>query len=448
MFRKILIANRGEIALRVLRACHELGIKTVVVYSEADRDSLPVKLADESYCIGPAQSTNSYLNIPNIISAAVVSGAEAIHPGYGFLAENARFAQICEDHGIKFIGPAADVIEGMGDKINAKELMKRNGVPTVPGTDGPIEDLVEAQRIAEEMGYPVIIKAAAGGGGRGMRIVQHPGQFQEQAELAQQEALSAFGNGAVYLEKYLEEPRHIEFQVVVDQRGNAIHLGERDCSVQRRHQKLLEEAPSPSLNPDLRARMGDSAIKAIKSLQYEGVGTVEFLLDRHGNYYFMEINTRIQVEHPVTELITRVDLVKEQIRIAAGAPLSLSQEDVRIEGHAIECRINAEDPDKGFRPSPGTITAYLAPGGPGVRVDSHVYPGYTIPPFYDSMVAKLIVWGEDRATAIARMQRALSEYAITGVKTTIPLHEKILDNAFFRKGEVYTNFLPRRILGG
>ncbi|MBO9541468.1 acetyl-CoA carboxylase biotin carboxylase subunit [bacterium] len=448
MFRKILIANRGEIALRVLRACEELGVKTVVVYSEADRDSLPVKLADEAYCIGPAQSTQSYLNIPNIISAAVVSGAEAIHPGYGFLAENARFAQICQDHGLKFIGPSADVIEGMGDKINAKDLMKRAGVPTVPGTDGPIEDLAEATRLAEEMGFPVIIKAAAGGGGRGMRIVQHPGQFQEQAELAQQEAVAAFGNGAVYLEKYLEEPRHIEFQVIVDQAGNAIHLGERDCSVQRRHQKLLEEAPSPSLTPELREKMGKDAIKAVTALAYEGVGTVEFLLDRHGNYYFMEINTRIQVEHPVTELISRVDLVQEQIRIAAGAPLSLKQEDVRLTGHAIECRINAEDPDKGFRPSPGTITAYLTPGGPGVRVDSHVYPGYTIPPYYDSMVAKLVVWAEDRPKAIARMQRALNEYAITGVKTTIPLHQKILDNAFFRKGEVYTNFLPRRILGG
>lgn len=448
MFRKILIANRGEIALRVLRACDELGIKTVVVYSEADRDSLPVKLADEAYCIGPAPSPQSYLNIPNIISAAVVSGAEAVHPGYGFLAENAKFAQICEDHGLKFIGPSAPVIEGMGDKINAKDLMKQNGVPTVPGTDGPISDLAEAERIAEEMGYPVIIKAAAGGGGRGMRLVQHPGQFGEQAEMAQQEALAAFGNGSVYLEKYLEEPRHIEFQVVVDQMGNAIHLGERDCSVQRRHQKLLEEAPSPSLTPELRERMGRDAIKAIKALAYEGVGTVEFLVDKHGQHYFMEINTRIQVEHPVTELISRVDLVQEQIRIAAGKPLSIKQEDVKLLGHAIECRINAEDPDKGFRPHPGTIEGYVPPGGPGVRVDSHVYPGYSIPPHYDSMVAKLIVWAEDRPRAIARMQRALGEYAITGVKTTIPLHQKILDNAFFRKGEVYTNFLPRRILGG
>jgi acetyl-CoA carboxylase biotin carboxylase subunit len=448
VFRKILIANRGEIALRVLRACDELGIKTVVVYSEADRDSLPVKLADEAYCIGPAPSPQSYLNIPNIISAAVVSGAEAVHPGYGFLAENAKFAQICEDHGLKFIGPSAPVIEGMGDKINAKDLMKQNGVPTVPGTDGPISDLAEAERIAEEMGYPVIIKAAAGGGGRGMRLVQHPGQFGEQAEMAQQEALAAFGNGSVYLEKYLEEPRHIEFQVVVDQMGNAIHLGERDCSVQRRHQKLLEEAPSPSLTPELRERMGRDAIKAIKALAYEGVGTVEFLVDKHGQHYFMEINTRIQVEHPVTELISRVDLVQEQIRIAAGKPLSIKQEDVKLLGHAIECRINAEDPDKGFRPHPGTIEGYVPPGGPGVRVDSHVYPGYSIPPHYDSMVAKLIVWAEDRPRAIARMQRALGEYAITGVKTTIPLHQKILDNAFFRKGEVYTNFLPRRILGG
>lgn len=448
MFRKILIANRGEIALRVLRACEELGVKTVVVYSEADRDSLPVKLADEAYCIGPGPSNRSYLNIPNLIAAAELSGAEAVHPGYGFLSENARFAEICKDHGLKFIGPSPYVIERMGDKIKAKETMKAAGVPTVPGSDGPITDPQEAERLATEMGYPVIIKAAAGGGGRGMRIVQHAGQFQEQMELAQQEALASFGNGEVYLEKYLEEPRHIEFQIVMDQRGNAIHLGERDCSIQRRHQKLLEEAPSPRLTPELRERMGQDAVRAALFIGYEGVGTIEFLLDKHGNYYFMEMNTRIQVEHPVTEMITRFDLVQEQIRIAAGAPLSRTQDEVIFEGHAIECRINAEDPEKGFRPSPGVIDAYVPPGGPWVRVDSHVYPGYSIPPNYDSMIAKLIVWGETRDKAIARMQRALGEYAITGVKTTIPLHEKILDNAFFRKGEVYTNFLQRRILGG
>ncbi|MNK77909.1 Biotin carboxylase [compost metagenome] len=448
MFRKILIANRGEIALRILRACEEMGIKTVVVYSEADRDSLPVKLADEAYCIGPGPSNRSYLNIPNLIAAAELSGAEAVHPGYGFLSENARFAEICKDHGLKFIGPSPYVIDKMGDKIKAKETMKAAGVPTVPGSDGPIVDPQEAERLATEMGYPVIIKAAAGGGGRGMRVVQHAGQFIEQMELAQNEALASFGNGEVYLEKYLEEPRHIEIQVVMDQRGNAIHLGERDCSIQRRHQKLLEEAPSPRLTPELRERMGSDAVRAAQFIGYEGVGTVEFLLDKHGNYYFMEMNTRIQVEHPVTELITRFDLVQEQIRIAAGAPLSRTQEQVKFEGHAIECRINAEDPDKGFRPSPGVIDAYVPPGGPWVRVDSHVYPGYSIPPNYDSMIAKLIVWAEDRDKAIARMQRALGEYAITGVKTTIPLHEKILDNAFFRKGEVYTNFLQRRILGG
>ncbi len=448
MFRKILIANRGEIALRVLRACEEMGIKTVVVYSEADRDSLPVKLADEAYCIGPAPSNRSYLNIPNLIAAAELSGAEAVHPGYGFLSENARFAEICQDHGLKFIGPSPYVIDRMGDKIKAKETMKSAGVPTIPGSEGPIVDAQDAERLATEMGYPVIIKAAAGGGGRGMRVVQHAGQFQEQMDLAQQEALASFGNGEVYLEKYLEEPRHIEFQVLMDQRGNAIHLGERDCSIQRRHQKLLEEAPSPRLTPELRARMGHDAVRAAQFIGYEGVGTVEFLLDKHDQYYFMEMNTRIQVEHPVTEMITRMDLVQEQIRIAAGAPLSRTQEEVRFEGHAIECRINAEDPEKGFRPSPGVIDAYVPPGGPWVRVDSHVYPGYSIPPNYDSMIAKLIVWGEDRNKAIARMQRALGEYAITGVKTTIPLHEKILDNAFFRKGEVYTNFLQRRILGG
>lgn len=448
MFRKILIANRGEIALRVLRACQELGIQSVVVYSEADRDSLPVKLADEAYCIGPAPSIASYLQVHNILSAAVVSGAEAIHPGYGFLAENARFAQMCVDHGITFIGPSPSVIEGLGDKVRAREIMRAVGVPTVPGSDGPIEDLDAAREVAGRLGYPVIIKAAAGGGGRGMRVVQHPGQFREQAELARQEALASFADGSIYLEKYLEEPRHIEFQVVVDREGRAVHVGERDCSIQRRHQKLLEESPSPSLDPDLRRRMGEDALKAILALPYEGVGTVEFLLDRHGKHYFLEINTRIQVEHPVTELVYGIDLVQAQIRIAAGGALPWSQADLVPRGHAIECRINAEDPELGFRPSPGTVVAYLPPSGPGVRVDSHVYPGYTIPPHYDSMVAKLLVWAEDRDRAIARMQRALDEFAITGVRTTIPLHQSILDNAFFRRGEVYTNFLVRRILGG
>ncbi|MBM3269770.1 MAG: acetyl-CoA carboxylase biotin carboxylase subunit [Candidatus Sericytochromatia bacterium] len=448
MFRKVLIANRGEIALRVMRACAELGIKTVVIHSEADRDTLAVRLADEAVCIGPAATTQSYLNVPNIVSAAMLTGAEAVHPGYGLLSENARFAEICRDHGLKFIGPSPEAIAQMGDKIQALTLMKRLGVPTIPGSDGPVNDHVEAEKVAREMGYPVIIKAAAGGGGRGMRVVHNPRKFLDELGMAQSEALAAFGNGEVYLEKYLEEPRHIEIQILADRYGKCIHLGERDCSIQRRHQKLLEEAPSPSLTPRLRARMGEAALKAVKALSYEGVGTVEFLLDKYGNFYFMEMNTRIQVEHPVTEMITGLDLVTRQILVAAGEPLAIKQEDVQLRGHAIECRINAEDPARDFRPSPGTIDAYVPPGGPGVRVDSHCYPGYTIPPHYDSMIAKLVVWAEDRDRAIARMQRALGEYAITGVRTTIPIHQRILENAFFRKGEVYTNFLQRRILGG
>ena len=447
MFRKILIANRGEIALRIMRACSELGIKTVVVHSEADRDSLPVRLADQAVCIGPAPTNQSYLNIPQIVSAAMLTGAEAVHPGYGLLAENARFAEICRDHGLKFIGPTPEAIAQMGDKIAALSLMKKLGVPTIPGSDGPVDGEVEAEKIAREIGYPVIVKAAAGGGGRGMRVVHNPRKFLDELATAQAEAAAAFGNGQVYLEKYVEEPRHIEIQVLADKYGRAVHLGERDCSIQRRHQKLLEEAPSPSLTPRLRARMGEMALKAVKALDYEGVGTIEFLLDKHGNFYFMEMNTRIQVEHPVTEMITGLDLVARQIRVATGEPLDLKQESIQFRGHAIECRVNAEDPAKDFRPSPGTIDAYVPPGGPGVRIDSHCYPGYTIPPHYDSMIAKLIVWAEDRPSAIARMQRALGEFAITGVRTTIPIHQRILENAFFQKGEVYTNFLQRRILG-
>ncbi|MEB3195785.1 MAG: acetyl-CoA carboxylase biotin carboxylase subunit [Candidatus Sericytochromatia bacterium] len=447
MIKKVLIANRGEIALRVLRACQELDIDAVVVFSEADRESLPVRLAHESVCIGRAAASDSYLNAQSILSAAAITGCDAIHPGYGFLAENARFAEMAEAHGFTFIGPEPDAIAKMGDKASARELMKQAGVPVVPGSEGIVADPDAALALAEAIGYPVLIKATAGGGGRGMRVAHHPRDLQDNLKMAVKEAEAAFGSGDVYLEKYLEEPRHIEFQVIADTHGHVVHLGERDCSVQRRHQKLLEEAPSPALTPDLRDRMGAAALKAAQAVSYRGVGTVEFLLDRHGQFYFMEMNTRIQVEHPVTELITGIDLIKEQIRIASGEPLGYSQADIHFQGHAIECRINAEDPDRDFQPCPGTIQAYAAPGGPGVRVDSHCYPGYAIPPFYDSMIGKLIVWAPDRRQAIARMSRALGEYAITGISTTIPLHERILGNAFFRNGEVYTNFVQRRILG-
>lgn len=447
MFRKILIANRGEIALRIIRACNELGIGTVAVYSEADKDSLHVQMADEAYCIGPAPSIRSYLNIPNIISVADISGAEAIHPGFGFLSENAKFAEICRDHGIKFIGPSPEAIRSMGDKNTAKQTAIDAGVPVIPGSGGLIESLQQAVETAEKIKYPVIIKATAGGGGKGMRVVQNEAELKDMLERAQAEAGASFGNTGVYMEKYLEEPRHIEIQIVADQSGSIVHLGERDCSIQRRHQKLLEEAPSPAVSQKLREKMGESATKLAAAVNYEGVGTIEFLLDKDHNFYFMEMNTRLQVEHGVTEILTSVDLVKEQIRIAGGQKLSFSQKDIRFHGHVIECRINAEDPEKNFMPSAGNIVAYMPPGGPGVRVDSHVYPGYTIPPYYDSMVGKLMVWGKDRTEAIARMERALNEYAITGIKTTIPFHLTILNNAFFRRGDVYTNFIQRRILG-
>ncbi|MEB3329156.1 MAG: acetyl-CoA carboxylase biotin carboxylase subunit [Candidatus Sericytochromatia bacterium] len=447
MIKKVLIANRGEIALRVLRAAQELDLEAVVVFSEADRESLPVRLAHEAVCIGRGPATDSYLNVQNILSAAAVTGCDAIHPGYGFLAENARFAEMAGAHGFKFVGPSPSAIAQMGDKATARSLMLAAGVPVVPGSQGVVGDPDQARALAEAIGYPVLIKATAGGGGRGMRVAHHPRDLVDNLKLATKEAAAAFGNGEVYLEKYLEEPRHIEFQIIADAHGSVIHLGERDCSVQRRHQKLLEEAPSPALTPELRARMGQAAIEVARAVRYEGVGTVEFLLDRHGAFYFMEMNTRIQVEHPVTELVTGIDLVKEQLRIAAGEPLGYGQDEVRIEGHAIECRINAEDPERDFQPCPGTIQAYVAPGGPGVRVDSHAYPGYAIPPYYDSMIGKLIVWAPDRKQAIARMSRALGEYAITGISTTIPLQERILGNAFFRSGEVYTNFVQRRILG-
>ncbi|MDW7675578.1 MAG: acetyl-CoA carboxylase biotin carboxylase subunit [Bacillota bacterium] len=445
MFNKILIANRGEIAVRIIRACRELNIKTVAVYSEADREALHVKMADEAFCIGPAQSNRSYLNIPNIISTAQVAKADAIHPGYGFLSENPYFAEIAETSKIKFIGPPASAIEAMGAKAVARETMIKAGVPVVPGTKGIINSEEEAKKVAEEIGYPVMIKASAGGGGKGMRIAQGPADLTKALQTAQREAEAAFGNGAVYVEKYVEEPRHIEIQILADSHGNVVFLGERDCSVQRRNQKLIEEAPSVALTEGMRQEMGQVAVKAAKAVNYVGAGTVEFLLDKYGNYFFIEMNTRIQVEHTVTEMITGLDLIKEQIRIAAGEPLGYQQEDIKINGWAIECRINAERPEKNFMPSPGKITNYLPPGGFGVRLDSAAYQGYNIPPFYDSMIGKLIVWGQTREEAINRMERALSEFVIEGVYTTIPFHMLILENAFFRRGEVYTNFIQRRI---
>ncbi|MDR3541858.1 MAG: acetyl-CoA carboxylase biotin carboxylase subunit [Desulfosporosinus sp.] len=447
MFKKILIANRGEIALRVIRACRELDIQTVAVFSEGDREALHVKAADEAVCIGPVASAKSYLNIPNIISAAELTGVDAIHPGYGFLSENARFAEICESCGITFIGPSPQAIETMGDKARARKTMIEAGVPVVPGSKEIIKDEEIAAAIAEDIGYPVLIKASAGGGGKGMRVAQNSKELRSSIQAAQNEAQAAFGNSEVYLEKYVEEPRHIEFQIIGDKYGNVVHLGERDCSLQRRHQKLLEEAPSSAITPELRAKMGAVAVKAAKSANYSNAGTIEFLLDRHGNFYFIEMNTRIQVEHPVTELVTGLDLVKEQIRLAAGELLGFTQRDIQISGWAIECRINAENPDKNFMPSPGTIKIYHVPGGPGVRVDSAAYQGYTVPPYYDSMIGKLIVWGATRQEAIARMKRALEEFVIEGIYTTIPFHLKVLDNAFYRRGEVYTNFIQRRILG-
>ncbi|KLU61355.1 biotin carboxylase [Peptococcaceae bacterium CEB3] len=447
MFKRILIANRGEIALRIIRACRELDIETVAVFSEADRESLHVKAADEAVCIGPAATSKSYLHIPNIISAAELTGVDAIHPGYGFLAENARFAEICESCGITFIGPAAEAIENMGDKAKARQTMIASGVPVVPGSPGPVDDLAQAEEIAGKIGYPVLIKASAGGGGKGMRVAQNARELSKSVQAARAEAHASFGNSEIYLEKYVEEPRHIEFQILADKFGEVVHLGERDCSLQRRNQKLLEESPSSAMTPELRARMGRVAVEAARAAKYSNAGTIEFLLDKHKNFYFIEMNTRIQVEHPVTEFVTGMDLVKEQIRLAAGEPLGLCQEDVQMRGWAMECRINAENPEKNFMPSPGTIELYHAPGGPGVRVDSAAYQGYRIPPHYDSMIGKLIVWGSDRDEAVQRMKRALEEFVIEGVATTIPFHLKVLDNAFFRRGEVYTNFIQRRILG-
>lgn len=419
-----------------------MGIRTVAVYSQADSESLHVKLADEAFCIGPAPAIRSYLHIPALISTAVVTGADAIHPGYGFLAENANFAQICADHRVKFIGPSVEALNGMGDKSTAREIMRKAGVPIVPGTQGLVEDEREAFSIAEEIGFPVIIKATAGGGGKGMRIARDAADLSRALSGARSEAQAAFGDGGVYIEKYLKPIRHIEIQIMADSHGNVIHLGERDCSVQRRHQKLIEEAPSPAITPALRAKMGEAAVKAARNIGYEGAGTVEFIFC-DGKFYFMEMNTRIQVEHPVTEMISGADLIKEQIRVAAGEKLSLRQEDVSIYGHAIECRINAEDPERNFMPCPGRIDAYIAPGGPGVRVDSHCYPGYSIPPNYDSLLSKLICWGKTRQEAIQRMQRALDEYAITGIHTTIPFHQRVLSHPVFQKGEVSTDFIEK-----
>ncbi len=444
---KLLIANRGEIALRILRSCRELGIATVAVYSTVDRNALHVQLADEAVCVGDAPSSKSYLNIPNILAAATSRGVDAIHPGYGFLAENDRFAEICRDHGIVFVGPAPDAIRSMGDKSTAKGTMQRVGVPTVPGSEGLLDNPEEASKLALGMGYPVMIKATAGGGGRGMRLVQSPDQLENLYKAAQGEAEAAFGNPGLYMEKFIDRPRHVEVQVLADRHGNVVHLGERDCSIQRRHQKLLEESPSPALDPALRLRMGQAAVAAAKSINYEGAGTVEFLLDRQGDFYFMEMNTRIQVEHPVTEMVTGIDLIAEQLRIAGGEPISFKQEDVRLNGHAIECRINAEDSSHNFRPAPGRITGWLPPGGPGVRVDSHVYTGYDIPPFYDSLIGKLIVWGQDRKSALKRMERALNECAVTGIPTTIDFHLCLLNREEFLKGDVHTKFVEQEMLG-
>lgn len=440
-FSKILIANRGEIALRIIRSCEEMGIATVAVHSTEDRSALHVQLADEAVCIGEAPSSKSYLNIPNIIAAALTRGASAIHPGYGFLAENARFAEICADHNLTFIGPTPQAMRSMGDKSTAKATMQKANVPTVPGSKGLLQNAQEAAILASEIGYPVIVKATAGGGGRGMRMVREPAELEKMFLAAQGEAEASFGNPGVYLEKFVENPRHIEFQILADSHGNVVHLGERDCSIQRRHQKLLEEAPSAVLDAELRRKMGEAAVRAAQSIDYVGAGTVEFLVDSDGSFYFMEMNTRIQVEHPVTEMVTGIDLIAEQIRAAQGDRLSFSQKDIELNGHAIECRINAEDPEHNFRPNPGRISGYLAPGGLGVRMDSHVYTDYEIPPYYDSLIGKLIVWGPDRATAIRRMRRALRECAITGLPTTIGFHQKVLSHPKFLAGEVYTNFV-------
>ncbi len=439
MFNKVLIANRGEIALRVIRTCREMGIKTVAVYSTADKDSLHVRFADEAVCIGRPQSSESYLNIPHLMAAAEITNADAVHPGYGFLAENAKFSQICADHGIKFIGPTPDMINAMGDKMTAKETMIKAGVPVIPGSDGLLESLDQAKSLAKDMGYPVILKATAGGGGKGMRVVFEESEMERAYDTAKAEAGAAFKNDGIYMEKFVEEPRHIEIQIAGDRYGTVCHLSERDCSIQRRHQKLVEESPSPFMTPELRQRMGEAAIKAASAINYESVGTIEFLVDKHRNFYFMEMNTRIQVEHCVTEEVINFDLIKEQVKIAMGERISGKNYEPQM--HAIECRINAEDPYNDFRPSPGKITVLHTPGGHGVRVDSHVYAGYTIPPYYDSMIGKLITVAQTRDEAIDTMYRALSEYVIEGVKTTIPFHLQLMKDENFRSGNFTTKFL-------
>ncbi len=440
MFRKILIANRGEIALRVIRACREMDIRSVIAHSEADRDSLPVQMADERICIGPGASGKSYLNIPNIISAAMISNAEAIHPGYGFLSENISFAQICKDVNITFIGPSSEVMSIMGDKVSARQAMLEAGLPTLPGTP-VVRTLAEALEVAEDLGYPLMLKAVAGGGGRGIRLINRPEEFERTFTVAQNEVREAFHDDGIYFERYLAKARHIEIQVLVDNYGRGVHLGERNCSCQRRNQKVVEESPSPRLSRELRDEIGMRAIRAVQQIGYRNAGTLEFLMDEQDRYYFMEMNTRLQVEHPVTEMVTSLDLVKEQIRIANGQPLDLEQHNIKLRGHSIECRITAEDAEKDFRPQTGVVEKYLPPGGPGVRVDSHLYAGYEVPPHYDSLLAKLIVWAETRDEAIARAQRALEEFVIEGVTTTIPFHQRLLRHKGFIKGDTYTRFI-------
>lgn len=440
MFKKVLIANRGEVAVRIIRACREIGIPTVAVYSQADADSLHVSLATEAYCIGPNESSKSYLNIPAIISAALISGADAIHPGYGFMSERADFAEICAEHNIKFIGPSPESMQLMGDKATARKTMTAKNVPVTPGT-GIITDINEAKASAKKFGYPVIVKATAGGGGKGMRVANNDTELEQAVTLCRQEAEKFFGNPDVYMEKYLVNPRHIEVQIIADKFGNVVHLGERDCSIQRRHQKLVEEAPSPAVSEDVRKKLGDAAVRAAKAANYEGVGTIEFLLDKDKNFYFMEMNTRLQVEHGISEMISNVDIVREQISIAAGNPLSFKQEDIKLYGHAIECRINAEDPDRNFLPAPGEINGYITPGGFGVRVDSHVYSGYRIPPYYDSLISKLMCWAPTREEARRRMYRALKEYVITGVKTTLPFYQELIEDDVFISGNFDTGFM-------
>ncbi len=439
MFKKILIANRGEIALRVIRTCKEMGIKTVAVYSTADKDSLPVRFADEAVCIGPAKSADSYLSIPSIIAAAEITNADAIHPGYGFLSENEKFSRVCQEHNIKFIGATPEQIAGMGDKASAKATMIAAGVPCIPGSKGLLKDLADAKKTAKKVKYPIILKATAGGGGKGMRVVWKEDEMEAAWDGTRAESAAAFGNDGLYMEKFIEEPRHIEIQIAGDQYGNACHLSERDCSIQRRHQKLVEETPSPFMTEDLRKRMGDAAIKATKAVDYEGVGTVEFLVDKHREFYFMEMNTRIQVEHTITEEVINYDLIKEQIKLAAGEKMSGENHYPTL--HSIQCRINAEDPWADFRPSPGKITSYHAPGGHGIRIDTHVYSGYAIPPFYDSMISKLIVVAQTREEAIKKMKRALGEYIIEGVKTTIPFHQKLMEDPKFNEGDFTTDFM-------